>query len=106
MDRMATSDHPFKLIHADPRMVEDVLRGFVAPSWADRLDFSTLAPMEKERVGPVLHGRIGDKAWRVERRDGGTAGRRPAPARQRPAGVPVGNGCGHGLADARIPVPA
>ena len=33
--RMATSDHPFKLIHADPRMVEDVLRGFVAPDWAD-----------------------------------------------------------------------
>ena len=77
--RMATSDHPFKLIHADPRMVEDALRGFVAPDWANRLDFSTLAPLEKEHVGPALHGRIGDKAWRVERRDGATLtnGQRP-----------------------------
>ena len=67
---MATSDHPFKLIHADPRMVEDTLRGFVALDWADRLDFSTLAPLDKEHIGPALHRRIGDKAWRVERRDG------------------------------------
>ena len=79
MCRMATSDHPFKLIHADPRMVEDTLRGFIAPSWADRLDFDTLAPLEKERVGPALRSRIGDKAWRVERRDGAPLadGRRP-----------------------------
>ena len=79
MRRMATSDHPFKLIHADPRMVEDTLRGFIAPSWADRLDFDTLAPLEKERVGPALRSRIGDKAWRVERRDGAPLadGRRP-----------------------------
>ncbi len=77
--RMATSDHPFKLIHADPRMVEDTLRGFIAPDWAGRLDFSTLAPLDKERIGPALHGRIGDKAWRVERRDGAMLadGRRP-----------------------------
>ena len=79
MSQMATSDHPFKLIHADPRMVEDTLRGFIAPSWAEQLDFSTLAPLEKERIGPALHSRIGDKAWRVERRDGVplTNGRRP-----------------------------
>ena len=76
---MATSDHPFKLIHAGPRMVEDVLRGFVASDWADRLDFGTLAPLDKERIGPALHSRIGDKAWRVERRDGAPLanGRRP-----------------------------
>ena len=76
---MATSDHPFKLIHADPRMVEDTLRGFVAPDWADRLDFSTLAPLDKEHVGPALHSRIGDKAWRVDLRDGAPMadGRRP-----------------------------
>ena len=76
---MTTSDHPFKLIHADPRMVEDTLRGFIAPDWADRLDCGTLAPLDKEHIGPALHGRIGDKAWRVERRDGAPLddGRRP-----------------------------
>ena len=79
MQQMATSDHPLKLIHADPRMVEDTLRGFVALDWADRLDFNTLAPLDKERIGPALHSRIGDKAWRVERRDGAPLadGRRP-----------------------------
>lgn len=25
------------------------------------------APLDKERIGPSLHERIGDKAWRVER---------------------------------------
>ena len=48
--RMATSDHPFKLIRADPRMVEDTLRGFIAPDWARWLDFSTLAPLDNERT--------------------------------------------------------
>ena len=60
-------------------MVEDTLRGFIALDWANRLDFSTLTPLEKERIGPALHRRIGDKAWRVERRDGAPLadGRRP-----------------------------
>ena len=88
MRRMATSDHPFKLIHADPRMVEDTLRGFVALDWADRLDFSTLAPLDMERIGPALHSRIGDKAWRVERRDGVPLNTASALARKPPGGCP------------------
>ena len=51
-------------------MVEDTLRGFIAPSWAERLDFGALAPLEKSRIGPALHSHMGNKAWRVERRDG------------------------------------
>ena len=79
MGRMNASDHPYKLIHADPRMLEDALRGFVAPDWADQLDFSTLAPLDKERIGPALGNRVGDNLWRVERRDGAPLanGRRP-----------------------------
>ncbi len=79
MGGMATSDHPYKLIHADPRIVEDALRGFIAPDWADRLDFDTLAPLDKERIGPALGSRIGDKVWWVERKDGRPLvnGRRP-----------------------------
>ena len=76
---MNASDQPYKLIHADPRTVEDALRGFVAPDWADRLDFATLAPLDKERIGPALDSRIGDKVWRAERKDGAPLanGRRP-----------------------------
>ena len=79
MGRMNASDHPYKLIHADPRMLEDALRGFVAPDWADQLDFGTLAPLDKERIGPALGNRVGDNLWRVERRDGPPLanGRRP-----------------------------
>ena len=79
MGRMNASDQPYKLIHADPRMLEDALRGFVAPDWADQLDFATLAPLDKERIGPALGSRIGDNVWRAERRDGAPLanGRRP-----------------------------
>ena len=79
MGRMNASDQPYKLIHADPRMLEDALRGFIAPDWAHRLDFATLAPLDKERIGPALGSRIGDHVWRVERRDGAALanGRRP-----------------------------
>ena len=35
-------DKRYKTIFAFPRMIEDLLRGFAAREWADKLDFSTL----------------------------------------------------------------
>ncbi len=46
---MASSDRPFKLVHANPRMVEDVVR-LVAPQWVDRLDYEALVAVDKEYV--------------------------------------------------------
>ena len=46
---MAVSDRPFKLVHANPRMVEDVVR-VVAPQWAHRLDYAALTAVDKEYV--------------------------------------------------------
>ena len=66
MPRMDRSDPPYKLMFSQPRMVEDTMRGFLAPQWGDELDFSTLTRMNAEYIGADLHHRIGDMVWRVE----------------------------------------
>ena len=68
--RMASSDPAYKLLFSQPRMVEDTLRGYVAPHWCEALDFSTLTRMNAEYVGPELYNRIGDMLWRVVNRPG------------------------------------
>ena len=55
-------------------MVEDTLRGYVAPDWCEALDFSTLTRMNAEYIGTDLHNRIGDMLWRVEFREGSPLG--------------------------------
>ena len=111
MPRMASSDPAYKLLFSQPRMVEDTLRGYVAPHWCEELDFSTLTRMNAEYIGPELYNRIGDMLWRVEFREdsplGGPPldnGERPLPAR--PVRVPVRRGPRHGVADARVRLPA
>ena len=39
---MGEHDHSYKLLFSEPRMVEDLLRGFVPDEWVEELDFSTL----------------------------------------------------------------
>ena len=66
MSRMASSSDPaYKLLLAQPRMVEDILRGFIAPEWCGQLDFPTLTQTNAEYIGADLHRRIGDMVWRV-----------------------------------------
>ena len=43
-------DERYRTVFAFPRMVEDLLRGFVAREWAGALDFSTLRKMPAEYV--------------------------------------------------------
>ena len=71
---MASSDPTYKLLFSQPRMVEDTLRGYVAPDWCEALDFSTLAQRNAEYIGTDLHNRIGDMLWRVEFREGSPLG--------------------------------
>ena len=71
---MASSDPAYKILFSQPRMVEDTLRGYVAPDWYGELDFSTLARMNAEYIGPELYNRIGDMLWRVEFREGSPLG--------------------------------
>ena len=74
LSRMASSDPAYKLIFSQARMVEDTLRGFLAPEWCDELDFPTLDRMNAEYVDADLHHRLGDMVWRVEFGPGSPAG--------------------------------
>lgn len=58
-------DERYRTVFAFPRMVEDLLRGFVAREWAGALDFSTLRKMPAEYVSDERLVRRGDTVWEV-----------------------------------------
>ena len=62
-------DPAYKLLFSDPRMVADLLRGFVPGDWDRWLDFASLAKVSPEYVGDTLARRLGDMLWRVRFRD-------------------------------------
>ena len=85
MSRMASSSDPaYKLLLAQPRMVEDILRGFIAPEWCGQLDFPTLTQTNAEYIGTDLHRRIGDMVWRVAFEPGSPSGGPPLANGERP----------------------
>ena len=63
------SDAAYKELFSHPRMVEDLLRGIVAPEWSAALDFTTLEKLPAEYVSDDLRRRQGDLVWRVRFRD-------------------------------------
>ncbi len=63
-------DPAYKNLFSHPRMVEDLLRGFVAAGWSDALDLSTLQKLPAEFVSDDPRQRRGDTLWRVRFRDG------------------------------------
>ena len=63
-------DENYKCLFAFPRMVEDLLRGFVPGDWTAELDFSTLEKLSAEFVSDALRKRHGDTVWRVRHRHG------------------------------------
>ena len=63
-------DPNYKRLFSFPRMVEDLLRGFLPGSWLDEVDFSTLQKLPTEYVSDELLKRHGDCVWRVHRRRG------------------------------------
>ncbi len=40
----APFDAGYKLLFSNPRIVQDLLEGFVRPEWIDEIDFQTLEP--------------------------------------------------------------
>ncbi len=67
-------DASFKLWYDHPRMVEDLLRGFVPANLVAAFDFGTLEQMPAQYVDEGLRQSRGDAAWRVRFRDAGTGG--------------------------------
>ena len=62
-------DEHYKRLFGFPRLVEDLLRGFVRDDWIDDVDFSTLDKLPAEYVGDGGRIRRGDAVWRVRQRD-------------------------------------
>ena len=58
-------DSSFKLWFDHPRMVQDLLRGFLPADLAVVFDFDTLEQMSAEYVGDDLRQSRGDMLWRV-----------------------------------------
>jgi len=67
---MAGNDPYYRLFFSHPRMVEDLLRGFVHEDWVSRLDFETLERVNGSFVSDDLKDRRNDVVWRLRWREG------------------------------------
>lgn len=67
---MHEHDRSYRLLFAQPRMVEDLVREFVPEAWVERLDFSTLERVNASFVSTKLKRRESDMVWKLRRRDG------------------------------------
>ena len=72
---MPKTDHDgaFRLLFGHPRVVEDLLKGFVDSSLADRLDMSTLRQVAARHVSEGLVQSENDMIWEVRTREGDVA---------------------------------
>ena len=62
---MSDHDHGYKLLFSHPRMVQDLLQGFVHEDWVRQVDFSTLERVSGSYVSDDLREREDDVIWRV-----------------------------------------
>lgn len=62
---MASHDHAYKLLFSHPRLVRDLLRGFVREKWLARLDLASLERVNSSFVTDRLRARTSDMVWRV-----------------------------------------
>ena len=63
-------DHGYKRLFSHPQTVEELLRGFLAADWVERLDFSTLERVGNSFVSEDHRERRTDVIWRVLWKDG------------------------------------
>jgi predicted transposase YdaD len=68
---MARNDPNYRLFFSYPKMVEDLLKGFLHEDWVSRLDFSTLERVNGSFVGDELEDRRNDVIWRLRWRGEG-----------------------------------
>ncbi|HEX4497040.1 MAG TPA: Rpn family recombination-promoting nuclease/putative transposase [Thermoanaerobaculia bacterium] len=66
---MAGNDPKYRLLFSHPRMVEDLLRGFIHENWVAWLDFGTLERVNGSFVSEDLKDRRNDVVWRLRWRD-------------------------------------
>jgi predicted transposase/invertase (TIGR01784 family) len=63
---MPDHDHSYKNLFSHPKMVEDLLKGFVKFDWVDELDFSTLEKLNNSYITDDIRERADDVIWRVK----------------------------------------
>ena len=68
-DTRPTHDAAYKHLFAQPRMVQDLLKGFAARDWSGTLNLESLTALPASYVGHDLRQRHGDLVWRVRFRD-------------------------------------
>jgi len=61
------NDETNKRLFSEPRMIEDLLKGFVTDSWIEDLDFSTLERVNSSFVSSndEMNKRDGDMIWKI-----------------------------------------
>ena len=67
---MGKHDASYRLLFSHPRMVEDLVCGFLGEEWVARLDFSTLERVNASYVSGGLKHREADVVWRLRCTDG------------------------------------
>lgn len=67
---MRPHDRSYRLLFSQPRMVEELVRGFAGETWIEQLDFSTLERVNASYVSDTLKEREGDVVWRLRQQDG------------------------------------
>jgi predicted transposase/invertase (TIGR01784 family) len=61
-------DHGYKRLFSHPEAVEELIRGFLPPDWAEGLDLSTLERVPNDFVSDGLRARQSDVIWRMRRK--------------------------------------
>ncbi|OAI21365.1 transposase, partial [Methylomonas lenta] len=70
MERLAMQhDTGYKLLFSHPRMVQDLITGFVQPEWLENIDFNTLEPVKASFATDDLRQRHDDAIWRLKFKD-------------------------------------
>jgi len=62
---MPEHDGGYKLLFSHPKMVEELLKGFVRESWIDDLDFTTLERVNESFTSDDLQQRYSDMVWKL-----------------------------------------
>ncbi|MDP2202910.1 MAG: Rpn family recombination-promoting nuclease/putative transposase [Methylicorpusculum sp.] len=62
-------DTGYKLLFSHPRLVQDLITGFVQPEWLDSIDFKTLEPVKASFATDDLRQRHDDCIWRMKFKD-------------------------------------
>jgi hypothetical protein len=63
-------DRGYRSLFSHPRLVEELVRGFVEEPWVAKLDFSTLQRVYASYVSDDQQSREGDLLWKLLLRDG------------------------------------